>query len=101
MQQVVDSLSSLVGAVGIYALQVAIVIFLIWLAIDIKRLGADRRREGFARAVAYVAGNGVARACDQRAVTRWVTTLTSPFLVSLAAATAIAAMLLQATWPAS
>lgn len=69
-QQVADSMSSLVGAVGIYALEIAIVIFLILLAIDVKRLGADRRREGFTRAVAYLAGNRVARACNQRAVTR-------------------------------
>lgn len=100
-QQVADSLSSLVGAVGTYALQAAIVIFLIWLAIDVKRLGAERRREGFTRAVAYLAGNLVARSCDQRAVTRWVIALTSPLLVSLAATTAIASIFLQTTWPAS
>lgn len=95
--QVADSLSSLVGAVGIYALNVAIMIFLIWLAIDVKRLGVERRRAGFTRSVKYLAGNGAARVCDQRVVVRWVAALTSPFLVSLAAVTALIALLVQ-TW---
>jgi len=94
-QQVADALSSLVGAVGIYAIQAAIVIFLVWLAIDVKRLGVDRRRAGFARAVTYLVGQRVAGACDHPAVTRWIIALTSPLLVSLAAATAIVSMFLQ------
>lgn len=94
-QQVGDALSSLVGAVGTYAIQAAMVIFLIWLAIDVKRLGADRRRAGFARSVTYLASPRIATACDHPAVTRWLITLTSPFLVSLAAVTGIAPMFLQ------
>lgn len=94
-QQVGDALSSLVGVVGTYAIQAAIVIFLIWLAIDVKRLGVDRRRAGFARSVTYLAGQRIATACDHPAVTRWLITLTSPFLVSLAAVTGIVPMFLQ------
>lgn len=93
--KVTHALSSLVGAVGIYAIQSAIVIFLVWLAIDVKRLGVDRRRAGFARSLTYLAGQRVARACDHPAVTRWIIALTSPLLVSLATATAIVSMFLQ------
>tara|TARA_R110002020_G_scaffold39986_4_gene118266 strand:- start:1750 stop:2397 length:648 start_codon:yes stop_codon:yes gene_type:complete len=94
-QQVADALSSLVGAVGIYAIQAAIVIFLTWLTIDVKRLGVDRRRAGFARSVTYLVGQRAASACDHPAVTRWIVALTSPLLVSLAAATAIVSMFLH------
>lgn len=94
-QQVADALSSLIEIVGIYAIQAAIVIFLSWPAIDVMRLGVDRRRAGFARSVTYSAGQRVSRACDHPAVTRWLVALTSPLLVSLAAATAIVSMFVQ------
>lgn len=97
-QRVVDSLSSLVGTVGLYAAQAAMVIFFAWLAIDMRRLGADGRRSGFARSITYLAGRRAARACDHSAVSRWLTTLTSPILVSLAAVTAIIWMFIH-TWP--
>lgn len=91
-QQVADSLLSLVGDVGLYAVEVALVIFLVWLAVDVRRLGADRRRAGFTRSVAYLAGSRAAFVCDHPAVARWLITLTSPFLVSIVAATAVVSM---------
>lgn len=94
-QRVADALSSLVGVVGTYAIQVAIVIFLVWLAIDVKRLGVDRRRAGFARSATYLAGQRMARACDHPAIARWIVALTSPLLASLAATTAIVSILVQ------
>lgn len=94
-QQVADTLYLLIGAVGIYAIQAAIVILLTWLTIDVKRQGVDRRRAGFRRSVNYVVGQRAASACNHPAVTRWIIALTSPLLVSLAAVTAIVTMFLH------
>ena len=96
-QQAVDGLTSLVQTVGLYAVQAAVVIFLVWLAIDSWRLGGKGRQEGFTRSVAYIAGIHVARRCDHPAVTRWVVTMTSPFFVSVVAAVVIIWVFLQTT----
>lgn len=96
-QQAVDGLTSLVQTVGLYAGQAAVVIFLLWLAIDTGRLRREGRQEGFTRSVAYIAGIRVARLCDHPAITRWVIAITSPLLVSLVAAIVIIWMFLQTT----
>lgn len=93
---VTDTLMLLVQVVGIYAAQIAIMILLVWLAIDVRRLGVDRRRAGFTRSIAYLAGWRVAKACDHPAVTRWLVALTSPLLTALVAATAVISILVGA-----
>lgn len=80
-----DVLSSLVGEVGVYAFQIALVLLLGWLAIDMWRLSADRRIDGFTRAAKWALGPALARAISIPVVERWVLALTSPALVSTVA----------------
>lgn len=94
-QDAVDALFQLVGSVGLYAIEIAIVIFLMWLAIDVGRLGIERRRTGMRRSITYIAGRRTANVLDHPAVMRWLDALTSPFLVTFAAVAAVGAILLQ------
>ncbi|WP_242086915.1 hypothetical protein [Microbacterium lacticum] len=77
-----EALSALIEEVGAYAIQIAIVLLLGWLAIDMWRLNADQRITGFARVVAWAAGPEPARAISTPVVGRWVRALSSPALVS-------------------
>lgn len=72
-----DALTQLIGVVGAYAFQIALVIFLGWLAIDMWRLTADARTAGFTQggevgrwprlgAGDVRAGRGSLGACPQR-----------------------------------
>lgn len=77
-----DALSSLIREVGVYAFQIALVLLLGWLAIDMWRLNADRRIAGLTRAAAWAVGPNLARAISNPVVERWLLALTSPALVS-------------------
>lgn len=85
-----DALSQLIGIVGVYALQIALVLFLGWLAIDMWRLTADVRTAGFTQVARWVGGPDVARATSMPVVERWVRALSSPALVSTIAFIGIA-----------
>jgi hypothetical protein len=77
-----ESLNHLIGMVGAYAFQIALVLFLGWLAIDMWRLTADVRTAGFTQFATWVGGPDLARATSMPVVERWVRALTAPALVS-------------------
>ena len=85
-----EALDHLIGIMGAYAFQIALVLFLGWLAIDMWRLTADLRTAGFTRVATWVGGPDVARATFMPVVERWAGALSAPALVSTIAFIGIA-----------